>query len=264
VRPGETLSRIAARYGVSVGALTRANGIADADHVVAGRRLSIPGATAATGSPAGPSRTSGSTSGSPSGSGSVGSATHTVTAGDTLSGIADRHGVSLRALVAANGIRDPNNVPIGTRLRIPTPTTGARRTEIEDRAHLGPLFRAAAAEAGVDAPLLMALAFTESRWRQEKVSGAGAVGVGQLLPDTAEWLADLMGEPGLDPTRTRDNVRLSARLLRFLIDVNGGDTRRALASYLQGPGAVARAGVSAGGSQYAALILERRAWFTSM
>ena len=116
----------------------------------------------------------------------------------------------------------------------------------------------------MDPALLMALAFTESRWRQDKVSRSGAIGVGQLLPDTAAWLAERMGEPDLDPTRVEDNVRLSAQLLRVLLDDSGGDPRRALASYFQGPGAVARSGVSPGGARYATLILGRRAWFTSM
>lgn len=39
--------------------------------------------------------------------------------GDTLSSIARRHGVTTRALAAANGIRKPSALPVGRRLRIP-------------------------------------------------------------------------------------------------------------------------------------------------
>jgi N-acetylmuramoyl-L-alanine amidase len=46
VRPGETLSAIAARYGTTVSALARKNGLASADLIVAGTRLRISGAPA--------------------------------------------------------------------------------------------------------------------------------------------------------------------------------------------------------------------------
>ncbi len=47
------------------------------------------------------------------------SGTHTVTYGDTLSGIAVSHGVSMQALMAANGISNPNHIYVGQVLRIP-------------------------------------------------------------------------------------------------------------------------------------------------
>jgi len=42
-----------------------------------------------------------------------------VKAGDTLSGIATAHGVKLRALLDANGLKDPNHVRVGQKLIIP-------------------------------------------------------------------------------------------------------------------------------------------------
>jgi len=62
------------------------------------------------------------------------------------------------------------------------------------------------------------LTYTESRWRQDVVSVTGAIGVGQLLPSTAAWLAQLMGEPDLSPYVRKDNIRMSAFLLRWLLD----------------------------------------------
>jgi soluble lytic murein transglycosylase-like protein len=47
VQPGDTLSGIAARFGTSAWTLARANGIAQADFIVAGSKLSIPEAAAA-------------------------------------------------------------------------------------------------------------------------------------------------------------------------------------------------------------------------
>ena len=122
------------------------------------------------------------------------------------------------------------------------------------------LLHRAAREFGVQPSLLKALTYTESRWRQDVVSRSGAIGVGQLLPETAEWLAAMMDEPGLDPSSKVDNVRLSARLLRFLLD-KAGSPKRALASYYQGIGAVLRDGVSEGGARYARVITSRQAWF---
>ena len=53
------------------------------------------------------------------------SATVTVKAGDTLSDIADRYGVSVGTLMRLNGLRDSNHVEIGQQLRIPGPTVTA-------------------------------------------------------------------------------------------------------------------------------------------
>jgi LysM repeat protein len=47
-------------------------------------------------------------------------ATHTVLVGDTLSSIGRRYGVSVAALVQRNGLRDPDQIVVGTRLAIPT------------------------------------------------------------------------------------------------------------------------------------------------
>ncbi|MFU8885535.1 MAG: LysM peptidoglycan-binding domain-containing protein, partial [Cyanobacteriota bacterium] len=99
VRPGETLSEIADRHGVSLTRLMQANGINNADLVVVGQRLTIPGSAAA--------------------SRPTGAATVTVQPGDTLSDIAAREGVGLSQLMQANGISNANLVVVGQRLSIP-------------------------------------------------------------------------------------------------------------------------------------------------
>ena len=86
VRRGETLSSIAARYGTTIQAIVRANGLANPNTIYAGQRLVIP-----TGS-------SGSTTQSNS------SWTYTVRRGDSLSGIASRYGTTVAALMRANGL----------------------------------------------------------------------------------------------------------------------------------------------------------------
>ena len=223
--------------------------------------------------------------------GPVFAADHTVQPGENLVGIARQHGVTVPDLVRINGLSDPNLVVAGTTLHLPShatkpaakttakpaaPTRGSAATKAHTvRAGTGPaytlgddqrrqvnqLLDRAAREFGVRPSLLKALTYTESRWHQDAVSSVGAVGVGQLLPATATWLAGLMGEPGLDVRSTQDNVRLSARLLRLLLD-RAGSTKRALAAYYQGIGAVLQHGVSTGGARYAAVITARQAWFS--
>src|SRR4051794_39191088 len=48
LRSGDTLSAVAARFGVSVDQLASANGVANVHRVYAGKRLTIPGATGST------------------------------------------------------------------------------------------------------------------------------------------------------------------------------------------------------------------------
>lgn len=100
VKPGETLSEIAARLGVSAADLASANGIDDRNLVWAGSRLRI-----ATDAPATPDPATQST--------------HVVRPGETLSEIAARFGVSTADLAAANGIENVDFVAAGTSLSVP-------------------------------------------------------------------------------------------------------------------------------------------------
>ena len=100
VRSGETISDIAARYGISQRQLTDANGLTGGV-VYTGQRLNLEPAAA---QPA------------PSGA----STTHKVAAGQALSGIAQRYGTTIKAIQDANGISDPNRVVVGMVLTIPS------------------------------------------------------------------------------------------------------------------------------------------------
>ncbi|MCC7353443.1 MAG: LysM peptidoglycan-binding domain-containing protein [Anaerolineae bacterium] len=102
VRRGETLASIAARYGVSVGSITQANSLRNANFIWVGQRLVIPSGNAPNPNP------------NP-GSGAV----YYVRRGDTLANIAARYSISLQALMSANGIRNPNLIYVGQRLVIP-------------------------------------------------------------------------------------------------------------------------------------------------
>lgn len=92
----------------------------------------------------------------------------------------------------------------------------------------------AAAEAGVDPTLLAALVWAESGFRADAGSGAGAMGLTQLMPGTARGL-------GVDPHDPVQNLRGGARYLAQQLD-RFGSPALALAAYNAGPGAVAEHG----------------------
>lgn len=217
---------------------------------------------------------------------------HTVVPGENLTVIAERYCTTIGDLVARNAVGDPHLIHVGTRLAVvdrcrttstttpvePAAEWGSGATgagadpawmEIVSHLHLAPTLEAAAGEFDVPTDLLMALMYTESRWRSDRVSAAGAVGIGQLLPATAAWLRELMDEPDLDEAEPADNARMSARLLRFLLDRTATSsgvirTRVALAAYFQGVGDVLRNGVDAGGGHYADVVLAHRERFAEI
>lgn len=91
------------------------------------------------------------------------------------------------------------------------------------------LFDAAAAEYGVDPTILKGIAYAESRFRPDIISGkasspAGAVGLMQFMPATAK-------EMGINPLDPVESVFGAAAYLRQSLDKFGGDTERAIASY---------------------------------
>lgn len=94
VRAGNTLSGIAASYRTTVSRLAALNGIANPNRIYAGEQLRIPGDS------------------------DFGMETYTVRAGDTLSQIAGRYGLSVSGLAEENGIIDPNLIYPGEVLRI--------------------------------------------------------------------------------------------------------------------------------------------------
>lgn len=94
--------------------------------------------------------------------------------------------------------------------------------------------RQIAIEEGVDPDLFLRLIQQESSFNQDAVSSAGALGLAQLMPDTA---ADL----GVDPMDPEQNLRGGARYLKMMFD-EFGDPRLALAGYNAGPGNVRKYG----------------------
>jgi len=95
----------------------------------------------------------------------------------------------------------------------------------------------------LDPELLAAVIYAESRFQPEVVSSAGAVGLMQLLPNTAKGIALRTGGGRFVVSDLRDpeiNVRYGAWYLDHLRDRYDGNTRLALAAYHGGQGNVDR------------------------
>jgi soluble lytic murein transglycosylase len=97
-------------------------------------------------------------------------------------------------------------------------------------------------EAGVPRALLYGVMRQESGFRSGVSSGAGARGLMQIMPATAERLAEELGEP-FEPSelvQPGTSLRLSAHYLKKLLGAFGGNVPLAVASYNAGPVAVRR------------------------
>jgi len=110
----------------------------------------------------------------------------------------------------------------------PVPYTGPASSEWFDSA------RAAARRHGVPEDLFLRLVRQESGWHSLAVSPKGAIGLAQLMPDTARHL-------GVDPTDPQQNLEGGARYLKRQYD-RFGSWPLALAAYNAGPEAVAQYG----------------------
>jgi soluble lytic murein transglycosylase len=94
----------------------------------------------------------------------------------------------------------------------------------------------------LDPALLAAVIYTESRFNARAESSAGAIGLMQLLPETARGIAIRTGGDGFVVTDLyvpEINVRYGSWYLRNMLD-RYSDERTALAAYHAGPGNVDR------------------------
>lgn len=239
VRAGETLWDIAARLGVSSGALASANGLSNPDYIRPGQSLEVPAA--------------GTTAASSSGAASV----HVVQPGETMLDISIDTGVYMRRIAAANGLTDLQWVYAGQRLTIPAGQDVATASAPAPAAAPAPapaapvasssdveqLLEQAAQRHGFSAAFIKAIAYQESGWNQSARSSAGAVGVMQVMPDTGEFISTFLVGRQLDITQTEDNIEAGAAYAAYLWRLTGGDVRRTLAGYYQGLASVEEHGM---------------------
>jgi LysM repeat protein len=240
VSAGDTLGDIAARFGTDAATLAGMNGIEDASLIVIGEVLTVPAASPV----ATPSTGASPVTAVPA------RVTHTVVAGETLSTIADQYGVTVADLMAANTLANPSLVVPGQAILVPNVISAASRAEIRA------ILKSAEQEFGLPDGLLQALAWQESGWQQHVVSGAGAVGVTQVLPSTALWALQFLVD-GADNWQSSalDNARVGASFMKHLLDQTGGNVATAVAAYYQGWDSVQINGLYADTKQYVANVL---------
>jgi LysM repeat protein len=257
VQPGDSVWAIARQYGTSVAAVVAANDIADPSRIFAGQQLQIGGAA-----PTAPDDTD-----RPAAPAAPEQVVHVVQRGESLWGIANFYGTSVGAVAAANQIADPARIFGGQRVVIPGPTPSApaagrsaprmppsMASAVAERDAIRRMIIEEASAQGVPEALALAVAWQESGWRQGIVSYAGAIGVMQLLPMTADWVGSTMLGGSVDVHDTRDNIRAGVRLLAHYMDRYGADSDLVLAAYYQGQTAADRHGIYAVSRPYIASV----------
>ena len=117
VKSGDYLGRIATNHRCTVAQIKKWNNL-KSNNIRVGQRLVIyRGGRAPSASSSSSSSSSSAATSTSSGSATSGTATYTVKSGDTLSGIASRHGITVNDLKAWNGLTS-NNIKIGQKLKV--------------------------------------------------------------------------------------------------------------------------------------------------
>lgn len=102
---------------------------------------------------------------------------------------------------------------------------------------------ATASEVAIEPTLVLAVMHVESTFKKRQRSGAGALGLMQIMPSTGEALTRRYDMAWRGPSTLYDpatNIELGVRYLRRLIDYFDGDLTLALTAYCHGPGRVRR------------------------
>ena len=115
-------------------------------------------------------------------------------------------------------------------------TDEVKRSFFQTQVPFGSIIYSEAKKNNLSPELVAAVVHTESKFVPTARSGAGAVGLMQLVPKTGRWL----GARNLtDPAQ---NIMAGAKYLRYLVDRFGGNEQKAIAAYNAGEGNVRRFG----------------------
>jgi hypothetical protein len=114
-----------------------------------------------------------------------------------------------------------------------------------------------AANYGVDRKLVHALAWMESGYQTNLTSPAGAWGVMQILPGTWHYAERVLIGHRI-PRTVSGNTRVGVAYLHELLREFGGNERRALAAWYQGPASVRKHGVLRESKTFVANVLALR------
>ena len=216
---------------------------------------------------------------------------YVVRPGDSLWAISRAHGMSVNRLAAANNMRPSDLLLIGRKLNIPIPSNnppaptlssstiaskpaanpwtfcstfqpsgshwGVLPSQLRNssqRLSLQPLFIKWASHYNLSLPLLEAIAWQESGWQQGVISPVGAVGTGQIMPDTANFIVSNIIGMRMNINSVSDNIRMSAAFLGYLSDLEGNNLCATIAAYYEGPINLGKYGVFPQTQQYVASV----------
>ena len=255
VRPGDTLSEIAARFHTTVAQLTRLNHLPGSGNLVyAGSTLRLPGRAHHV-------RHHHARRHHHHGHG--GTVTYVVKPGDYLYGIAARFHADPLKIAQRNHLPASRIVVIGQRLRIHVhhrvqPSRGFHGYAVPSRAAVARMIRTTAARWHIDSRFALGISYEEAGFNQRVISSVGAVGAMQVMPQTGRWLSTYVVRRPLNIYRARDNVTAGVALLAVLLRETGGNMRLAAAGYYQGLASVRQRGMYNDTKRYVANVLALR------
>lgn len=143
----------------------------------------------------------------------------------------------------------------GPRLQANDSANGPKNGRPLSPAAIRKIVHDAALRHGLDPRLLLAISYWESGWDQSRVSSAGAVGILQVEPDTANEAGPALLGRQVDLTDPYDNADVGAAVFRQYLDAFGNPAL-ALAAYNQGPTSLQANGMFPDTQQYVAGILD--------
>ncbi|MEY9851017.1 LysM repeat protein [Leifsonia sp. EB41] len=150
VQTGDTVSGIAARFGMSTAAVLALNGLSWKSLIFPGQVLALSGALSGAPKPAAPAPAAPAPAAAPAPSRTA----YTVARGDTVSGIAAKFGLRTSAVLAANGLSGASIIYPGQKLAIPGMTTAAVNTPIAAPAPIPAPAAVVSAPAPAPAPVI--------------------------------------------------------------------------------------------------------------